>query len=315
MILVDGNLLAHRAYHKLDEMLSNDAGTPTGMEYGFLRSLEYLEKTFPDDQIVLVFDTKRNFKRERCARYKAGRSKMESTFHTRLEVLVEFCHNWWDTAWEDGIEADDILYTLASDGANGEEDMIIYSNDNDLLQCVDDKKKISVLKSHGSQLFKYDEEKVEEKFLVVPELLPLFRSFVGDKSDNLDGVKRIQKSKLADAIMLYIEIVRSKTKPALQELDNPIGFFDRDEKVSARIAEYTGWSLKMQLAIEEHVKSGNQWENYELMKLEHVVHNYRHKAPQPDDKLILSKLREWQIGSLRLSEPYKSDIVDPASEF
>ena len=147
MILIDGNLLAHRAFHKMD-FLENSKGVHTGMEFGFLRSIESLERKFPEHKIIICFDTKYNKKKAVCGRYKANRSKMSDTFYQRLRELQKFLTNFWVIAHMDGEEADDVMYTLAQDQKGI---VYLYSNDNDLLQCVTDK--IMVLKSHESNLY------------------------------------------------------------------------------------------------------------------------------------------------------------------
>ena len=295
MILIDGNLLAHRAFHKMD-FLKNMDGVPTGLEYGFLRSIEFLERKFPTHKIIICFDTKRNFKRENHKRYKSGRSTMEGTFYTRLGALQRFLSSFWDMAWQEGIEADDVMYTIAKDAS---EEAIIYSNDNDLLQCVDDEKRITVLKSHDSNLYRYDEAQVEEKFGVGVKHLVMLRSFLGDSSDSLKGVGRIQRSKLIEAIMLA-EYKHELTDPAT---------------IAFSIPQYTGWSPNMQMKIESFIERGLWAGNYELMKLQEVPITYTTKLAEPDDDYILKMLLEWEIGSLKLCAPYKEKLVDPESEF
>ena len=160
MLLIDGNLLAHRAFHKMD-FLKNSKDVPTGMEFGFLRVLESLVKKYPDEEVIICFDTKTNKKREACERYKANRKPGDGQFHKRLDKLKEFVQMFWTCAWQDGEEADDVMYTLAQ-VAKEHETVYIYSNDNDLLQCINDT--TFVIKSHESQLHIWDKEKVCERF-------------------------------------------------------------------------------------------------------------------------------------------------------
>ncbi len=291
MILIDGNMLAHRAFHKMD-FLKNSKGVHTGMEYGFLRSIESLIRRFPEHQIIICFDTKHNRKRDKCARYKANRSKMKDTFYQRLIQLQKFLLNFWNIAMMDGEEADDVMYTL-SKTMDDSKVCYLYSNDNDLLQCVTDK--IFVLKSHESSLYVWDEDTVEEKFGVPPGLLVLYRSFIGDKSDNLLGVTRIQKKILVDAIHNSM---------------STIGFYP--SLIAIDIIGHTGWSLNMANKIEEFVESGLWLENYELMKLEKCEVTMSLLKLNKDH--VIAKLQEWEIGSLDLCLKYKLDLVQE-SEF
>lgn len=293
MILIDGNMLAHRAFHKMD-FLKNSKGVHTGLEYGFLRSLEMLVRKFEEHQIIICFDTKENRKRTEGGRYKANRSKMKSSFYDRLDELQKFLRNFWTLAWQLGEEADDVMYTLAQSMNQDELPTYLYSNDNDLLQCVTDK--IFVLKSHDSALFTWDADKVEEKYGVPVNLLVLYRSFVGDKSDNLDGVFRIQKAKLVDAILRAVDVGMTEPK-----------------NIAADILNYTGWSTNMLIKLEEFYMSGLWQENYTLMKLQTCEVQVFTKDLV--ESHVIEKLREWEIGSLDLCKPYNKDLVDPGSEF
>jgi DNA polymerase-1 len=295
VILVDGNLLVHRAYHKMD-FLKNKLDEHTGMEFATLRSLEYIQGKYPEHKIVICFDTRKNNKRDKCARYKSERSLMSAKFYERLSKLQLFLRQFWDLAWCEGEEADDVIYTLARRNV-GKESTIIYSNDNDLLQCVNDEDEITVLKSHESNLYRYDEAKVQEKYGVPVEHLVMFRSFVGDSSDNLKGVPRILKTKLADAIFRAVDI----------------GCDDIDV-IAYMMPQYTGWSYNLQIKIEAFLDSGRWRENYDLMLLRDVHVFYAEQATKFEE-FIIETLRRWEIGSLRLCEPYKAELVDPELEF
>jgi hypothetical protein len=258
---------------------------------------------------VICFDTKNNKKRDSSKRYKANRSgdvEAKGNFYARLTVLQEFLNNFWDLAWEDGEEADDVIHTLALESSANGKEVLIYSNDNDLLQCVDDKAKIKVLKSHESSLYVYDEAKVQEKYGVPLFLLVLYRSFVGDKSDNLDGVPRIQKKKLADALLTMI--ARLGRIGSDGELLNPI-------EVATAIHRHTSWSVGMSMKISDFILEGLWKENYDLMKLQTCPVEYFIKHREVDEKFVVEKLIEWEIGSLRLCEPYKQHLVADDAEF
>lgn len=277
MLIIDGNMLAHRTFHKMD-FLENSQGVHTGMEFGFLRSVESLQKKYPDQKIIICFDTIYNKKRKFCKRYKANREPMkENNFYPRLKELQLFLNNFWDLAWMYGEEADDVMYSIS---CKAEEVVYLLSNDNDLLQCIGDS--VFVLKSHESFIYTWDTERVKEKYYVDPEWLVMFRSFVGDKTDNLDGVPRIQKRILADAIYNGIN-------------DNEEVF---PHCMAKNIANYTGWSTKMAIAIKNFYENGLWQENYNLMLLREVDYEY-HEA-KIDETYIEAKLLFWEINSLEM---------------
>jgi hypothetical protein len=271
------------------DFLENSAGVKTGMEFGFLRTIEMLKKKFSTDKIIICFDTAKNKKKDTSARYKANRTGVDKSFYKRLDDLQQFLLNFWDLACQEGEEADDVMYSIA---AKAEEVVYLYSNDNDLLQCVGDS--IFVLKSHESQLFVWDVDRVEEKFLVPPKWLPMFRSFVGDKSDNLEGVPRIQKKILADAILGAVH--KSILDP---------------EAIANYVSNYCGWSIGMLNKIDAFITVGLWKENYELMYLREV--DYVYKENNLVEIEVVRFLQEKEIYSLKMSKQF--NLIETESEF
>ena len=296
MIIIDGNMLAHRAFHKLD-FLANKDGVHTGMEYGFLRSVEMLVRKFPEHEIIICFDTANNRKKTEGGRYKVNRSKMKDTFYQRLTELQKFLNNYWDLAWQDGEEADDVMYTLGSTYHKISGDLTpvyLYSNDNDLLQCVTDK--VFVLKSHESSLYMWDADKIEDKYGLPPCLLVLYRSFIGDPSDNLSGVPRIQKKILVEAILSALDCGCKEPR-----------------EIADNIKNFSMWSSGIYIKLHDFISSGLWRENYDLMKLE--VCDYQYFEAKKNKDHIIEKLRFWEIGSLDMCKEFAADLVDPESEF
>ena len=296
MIIVDGNMLAHRAFHKLD-FLKNLAGVHTGMEYGFLRSLESLVHKYPEHRIIICFDTAKNRKRKEGGRYKANRSTMKSAFYERLGELQKFLLNFWDLAWQEGEEADDVMYSLAKscyDTGQLEGEIYLYSNDNDLLQCVTDK--IFVLKSHESALYVWDADKVEDKYGLLPDKLVLFRSFVGDPSDNLCGVERIQKRILVEAIMSALD-----------------AGWEEPEHIAEYVIDYSSWSPAVLIKLHKFSRSEMWRENYELMKLEQC--EFQYFTSKMNKEHVIKKLKEWEIGSLDICKEFANELIDANGEF
>lgn len=296
MLLIDGNLLAHRAFHKMDSLLSY-GGSLTGMEFGFIRSLESLQVKYPGHKIILCFDTSCNKKKEKYPRYKSSRkAPKEGNFYPRLTALRIFLNNFWDVVTSDGYEADEIMFSLSRTMADTK-GIYIYSNDNDLLQCVNEA--VTVIKSHESNLYEWGPDKVLEKYYVAPALLPILRSLIGDSSDDLDGVARINKKCAVSAI-----------EKALKSS------FSSMEEVGLRIASSSLFSDTMQEKIREFVQSGLFAENFEIMALKvlpNEVLNYS-KFEEHEDEVV-RYLQEKGFNSLKLCKKYVEKLVEENTEF
>jgi hypothetical protein len=261
------------------------------MEFGFLRSVESLQRNYPDQKIIICFDTSHNKKREMCKEYKADRKPGTGDFYVRIEELKKFLNCFWDLAWQYGEEADDVMYSIS---CKAEEVVYLLSNDNDLLQCIGDS--VFVLKSHESSLYTWDAVSVKEKYCIDPDWLVMLRSFVGDKSDNLDGVPRIQKKVLANAI--YDSVEKGIRDP---------------NSIAEIMCGYTSWSVSMAEQILKFYTCGKWKRNYDLMLLQEVPYEYH--VAEMNEELVVQKLKWWEINSLDLCKRYKDQLIDKDSEF
>ncbi len=295
MLLIDGMMLVRRCHAKMD-FLKNSKGQSTGLEYGFLRSIQSLQKKMPTHTVVICFDPKTSPKRnpnEGC--YKANRTPMPAEFYERVDVFKRFLKSFYPIVEHPDNEADDLLAVLSRDYDGPH---YIYTNDDDLLQCIDEQRQVFVLKSFGSKLFEWNTMKVLKKYGVLPKDLPLFRTFVGDKSDNLFGVPRIPRKYLAKLICWKTQCNMNLNK------------FIKELKTA-------DWSDKMRAAIVHFIDEGNFWYNYELMHLTVPDWNGPDDFPVPwpipepelDKDFVLSKLQEWEIRTLKICEPFLKDIA------
>jgi len=286
MLLVDISLQMRKNHAKLD-FLKTTTGIPTGLEYGTLRTLEMLEKKFPDDQIVLCFDSPVNRRKQVSEDYKANRAPLSDEYKNRYKAFKKFLKCVYCSAEKHGAEADDVMYTLSRNNHNGI--CYIYSNDDDMLQAIDDELKVQVIKSWKSNLYFWDAAKVFEKYGVYPVFLPILRAFIGDGSDNLKGVERINKKYLA----AVLDWCRRRRLNLFQILDE------------VRTAD---WSKTERARINEFITSGKFDDNRSLMQLEYdpgiVI-----ERPVTNETYIVESLSLWEIMSLKLSEKYKDQLI------
>lgn len=195
LILVDGSSYLYRAFHALPPLITS-TGQPTGAIKGVLNMLKSLIKTWPDSPMGVVFDAKGpTFRDELFAEYKSHRPPMPDDLRSQIEPLHAcvkalglplFC--------VEGVEADDVIGTLARQAAAEGRKVVISTGDKDMAQLVCPL--VSLVNTMtGSHL---DEAGVLEKYGIGPELIIDFLALMGDKSDNIPGVPGVgEKTALA----------------------------------------------------------------------------------------------------------------------
>ncbi len=189
LVLVDGHGLAYRAYFAIRE-LSTSGGMPTNAVFGFLRALlELLKGLGPADSLVVAFDAPaRTFRKERFEEYKAHRAPTPEDFPLQLNSIKSLVDLLGVTRVERaGLEADDLIGSLATAAASAGWLVEIVTSDRDALQLVTDR--VTVVSPDGKQ--RMTREGVSEKYGVTPEQWVDYRALTGDASDNIPGVKGI----------------------------------------------------------------------------------------------------------------------------
>ncbi|HEY7886337.1 MAG TPA: DNA polymerase I [Cellvibrionaceae bacterium] len=215
IVLVDGSSYLYRAYHALPP-LANSRGQPTGAVKGVISMIRRLLKDYPDSPIAVVFDAKgKTFRDQLFESYKAQRPPMPDDLRPQVEPIHSIVRAMGlPLLIEDGVEADDVIGTLAVEAGNAGLPVVISTGDKDMAQLVNPHVRL-VNTMTGSEL---DEAGVTEKYGFGPELMIDFLALMGDKSDNIPGVPGVgEKTAQAllqgigglDAIYADLEAVRS----------------------------------------------------------------------------------------------------------
>ena len=234
MIIVDGMLLARRTNAKMD-FLKNADGQPTGMEYGFLKTLKSIERKLEDSNIIVCWEGGKLKRKELSPSYKANRdnSHLAPSFWDRLKRLQKMVAYLHDSYYSEGFEADDAMGVMAMRGLHTlKEQVYIYTNDKDLLQIVQEG--ISVVTSHQShqpQLWLWEPDDVEEKYGVKGFDYVCWKAFMGDKGDNVQGVERVRKNVVAKKIKAAEDF-----HSMIESLWSPEGYFEGEWE---RVMEFT----------------------------------------------------------------------------
>lgn len=188
LILVDGSSYLYRAFHALPP-LTTSKGMPTGAVKGVLNMLKSLRKQYPQSPFAVVFDAKGGtFRDEMYAEYKANRPSMPDDMRVQIEPLhASVIALGFPLLCVEGVEADDVIGTLARSSSAASRPVVISTGDKDMAQLVDGH--ITLVNTmSGSSM---DVEGVKEKFGVAPEQIIDYLALMGDSSDNIPGVPGI----------------------------------------------------------------------------------------------------------------------------
>ena len=195
LLVVDGHSLAYRAFYALPvENFSTKDGQYTNGIYGFLAMLVNLIKAERPTHLAVAFDTSRHsFRTDVYPEYKANRSETPAPFQGQIPLLKDcLAAMSIPVLQKDDIEADDILATLATEGAAQGFDVLVCSGDRDTIQLVNDDITLLYPNVQGvSQLKRYDRQAVIDRYGVPPEQYPDVAALVGETSDNLPGVPKV----------------------------------------------------------------------------------------------------------------------------
>lgn len=195
LVLVDGSSYLYRAFHAFPP-LSNRFGEPTGAMYGVLNMLKSLISQVNPSHIAVVFDAKgKTFRDELFEQYKSHRPPMPDELRAQIQPLHAIIKALGIPLISiEGVEADDVIGTLAVQAAKDGKDVLISTGDKDMAQLVNDH--IMLINTMNNTLL--DREGVIEKYGIPPELIIDFLALMGDSVDNIPGVKGVgEKTALA----------------------------------------------------------------------------------------------------------------------
>jgi DNA polymerase I len=185
LILVDGSSYLYRAFHALPP-LTNAKGEPTGAVLGVLNMLNKMIKEEAPDRIAVVFDAPgRTFRDDLFDQYKAHRAPMPDDLRSQVQPLLDVVIAMGLPLLRvAGVEADDVIGTLAKQGAEHGYQVLISTGDKDMAQLVGPQ--VGLINTMSNT--RLDREGVKGKFDVFPEQIVAYLALVGDSSDNIPGI-------------------------------------------------------------------------------------------------------------------------------
>ncbi len=187
LLLVDGSSYLYRAFHAMPD-LRNAQGEPTGAIYGMINMLRRLRHDYPATYIACVFDAKgKTFRDDLYPEYKAQRAAMPDDLRLQIEPIHEAVRAMgWPILMIEGVEADDVIGTLAVEATRQGLHTVVSTGDKDLAQLVDDH--VTLINTMSNE--KLDQAGVLAKFGVPPERIIDYLTLIGDTADNVPGVTK-----------------------------------------------------------------------------------------------------------------------------
>ncbi|NOH64366.1 DNA polymerase I [Vibrio sp. RE88] len=226
LILIDGSSYLYRAFHAYPGTMSN-GDIPTNAVYGVVNMLRSMMRQFASERIAVVFDAKgKTFRDEMYPEYKANRPPMPDDLRCQIEPLHKVIRAMGlPLICVPGVEADDVIGTLAYQASQAGMPVLISTGDKDMAQLVDDN--VTLINTMTNVVM--DREGVIEKFGIPPELIIDYLALMGDKVDNIPGVPGVG-DKTATALLQGI----GSLEKLYDNLDDiaPLGF--RGSKTMAK---------------------------------------------------------------------------------
>ena len=229
-VLIDGNAIVHRAYHVMPPLTRSD-GTPTGAVQGFFSMIIKIIHDLRPAHIAIAFDSPSpNFRKELFKEYQSQRPAMESDLSPQFGIIQGILRKAKIPVYAvEGLEADDIIGTIAEKAKKTGHFVYILTGDRDMLQLVNHKTTVLAPVKGISEMVLFDEEKVKEKYGIAPSRFVELKALMGDSSDNYAGVSGIGPKTASSLISEYgsvdniyknISKIKAKNPKLAEKLEN-----------------------------------------------------------------------------------------------
>jgi DNA polymerase-1 len=228
VVLIDGSSYLFRAYHALPPLVTSKS-QPTGAIKGVISMIRKLEQDYPGSKMVVVFDAKgKTFRHDLYEEYKANRPPMPEDLGVQIQPIHDIVRAMGlPLLIVEGVEADDVIGTLAHEATSKGIDVVISTGDKDMAQLVSDH--VSLINTMTDT--RMDRDGVIEKFGVSPEQIIDYLALVGDKVDNIPGVNKcgpktavkwLQTWSNLDQVIEHADEVKGKIGEYLREASDAL---------------------------------------------------------------------------------------------
>ena len=263
LYLIDGHALAYRTYYAItagmSDRMQTRTGEPTAGIYGFANVLMRLLEQEKPEYLAVAFDTGKTFRNELYPEYKATRAKMPDDLRPQIERIRQMIDTFHLPRLEkEGVEADDVLGSIARQAVQQGFGVKIITGDRDLLQLVDDRITVSLPGSKLSDSKNYSAAEVREHLGVDPAQVVDYKALVGDTSDNIPGVPGVgpktavsllEKYQTLDGVYENLDEISGKLREKL-EAGKDSAYMSQD---LAQIRTDVGVKLVLEEARTDHI--------------------------------------------------------------
>lgn len=223
IVLIDGSSYLFRAFHALPPLMTSK-GQPTGAIKGVISMIRRLQQDYPGSTLIAVFDAKgKTFRHELYEQYKANRPPMPDELASQIQPIFAIVRAMGlPLLIEEGVEADDVIGTLACQATRSGREAIISTGDKDMAQLVSDH--VTLINTMTET--RMDRDGVKAKFGVAPEQIVDYLALVGDTSDNIPGVNKcgpktaakwLQEYETLDNLMANADQIKGKIGECLRD--------------------------------------------------------------------------------------------------
>ncbi len=223
LVLIDGSSYLYRAFHALPP-LTNSKGQATGAVYGVLNMIRKLINDYEPEYIAVVFDAKgKTFRDDLYPKYKANRPPMPDELRSQIQPLHDIIHAMGLPLLAiEGVEADDVIGTLATQADQQGMHTLISTGDKDMAQLVNDH--VTLINTMTNKLL--DNDGVKDKFAVEPKQIIDYLTLIGDSVDNIPGVPKVgpktaakwlDEHKTLDNIIAHADTFKGKVGENLRQ--------------------------------------------------------------------------------------------------
>ena len=280
LVLVDGSSYLYRAFHALPP-LTNSKGKPTGAVKGVINMMRRLLKDYPESPVVVIFDAKgKTFRDDIYPEYKANRPPMPDDLRLQIEPIHQTIRAMGlPLLAVEGVEADDVIGTLARQGTESRLPVVVSTGDKDMAQLVNEH--VTLVNTMTETIM--DIPGVVDKFGIEPKHIIDFLALMGDKVDNIPGVAGVgEKTALGliqgigglDDIYKNIDLVADLPIRGAKKLGEKLSASEDDARLSYELA-----TIKLDVDLEFSAKQLHAGE----------------LASEPDNKQLLSLFTELEF--------------------
>lgn len=291
VLILDASPLVYSTFAKVGH-LSTKAGEPTGLRYGFIRSVRAYAEATKADKVLICYDTKSPIKKAHqsglAGVYKSTREKTDAkqTMYDQIPALKEMLSLTRYTQVEaDGYEADDLIATWARSMERQGHRVQIITTDNDLTQVVSQNVSVYMPKKDKQKPYEKDPRWVQDKFGVLPPDLLFYRAAAGDTSDDLEGTEKRLTASTKAIIYDCIKNAQGDVEKYVASIVNRLGMPEeqiRGNLIAMELVEVPKADMKITKGRKEKEALGELFKIMEAPSLEKWIDDYCGTKPPVD---------------------------------